>query len=424
MDADNAPDLATISQPPLSELAAEVIDSAVDDRALVFGSLPPAGRDLDILVRPSEERAVQDRLAAAGFIQRGNEWACFTDGSAYGVEVLSAAAFDLPDAEFDALFREAVPLDGFRHLVEPAPHHRLLILAANASAVNASRRARVERALEQDPHAWERARNLAPAWNVTKALARLEEAMLHAPGRRRRRSLRGALSRHQRGRLIALSGIDGAGKSSQAETVKSMLEQLGYEVTIEWKPLGQNAALDRIAHPVKRRLARVRALTPSPDREQCGAARGDEPNPGSVLRQRSALVNAFWLTFVAFTNAATHVRLAVPHLLAGRVVIFDRYVVDSVVRLRFAYGEDRSFSLQKRLIRWLSPAAVYSAFLDTRPETSLARKDDRWEHGDLEAQARLYREEYAGLGATRLDGERPRDELSAVIAAEAWRRLR
>jgi len=51
--------------------AAELIDTVVAGRVLVYGSLPPDGRDLDLLVREPEERAIGEALPEAGFVRRG-----------------------------------------------------------------------------------------------------------------------------------------------------------------------------------------------------------------------------------------------------------------------------------------------------------------------------------------------------------------
>ena len=103
------------------------------------------------------------------------------------------------------------------------------------------------------------------------------------------------------------------------------------------------------------------------------------------------------------------------------MVIFDRYVLDSVVRMRVFYGAERPLLLQEALIRLLSPRPACAFFLDIPAETSLARKDDLWTLDELAAQARLYREEHARFGARRLDGECDQEELCARIAEEVWR---
>src|SRR6185295_14636664 len=96
-------------------------------------------------------------------------------------------------------------------LVRPAPHHALLILAR--LGMTKKRLGRLERALAEDPDALEKARLLAADWRVD--LRRLRIRLISRPRRRRRV-------------VIALSGIDGSGKSSQANAAEDALDRLGY----------------------------------------------------------------------------------------------------------------------------------------------------------------------------------------------------
>jgi thymidylate kinase len=401
--------------------AASIVDAAASGRVLVFGSPPPGGRDLDTLVASSDAEPVRRALAAAGFVSAGGSWARFRDCRAEEAELATPADWGLPAAEADALFAEARPLDGFERLVRPSPRHELLVLAKLLSWTGSfpeKRRARLEAAATDDPDAWTKARAAARAWKVERELAEL--AVAHAarepaPGRRR-------LPRPRRPLVVALSGIDGSGKSSQARALVDALEALGHDAAIEWAPIASNPWLDAIAQPVKRVLGRSRRFRPGPPSEESPAS-GLERTPGTVLREQSPLVTSVWATLVSLANALWQARVTARHTLAGRVVIFDRYELDSVVRLRFMYGAERSYALQRRLIRLCSPRPVAAFFLDIDAETSLARKDDRWSLEDLQTQVHLYREEYARLDVTRLDGSRPREELCAEIAEAVWRRL-
>jgi len=130
-----------------------------------------------------------------------------------------------------------------------------------------------------------------------------------------------------------------------------------------------------------------------------------------------------WATLVTFLNALSQARAAARHLPRARVLIFDRHVLDSVVRMRFLYGEGGLAPLQRRLIRAVAPRARVSFLLDIRPETSLVRKDDIWGLEQLTRHVELYREEQRRLPVLRLDGERPREELCAEIARTVWAAL-
>jgi thymidylate kinase len=395
---------------------AEIVDAAAPGRALVFGSLPGADRDLDLLVRDGDLAALREGLAREGFLSRGDEWVRFHDCTADAIDLVPASAWGLPARELDDAFTHARPLEGLERLVRPAPHHALLVLArltGKSGTPPEKRRRRVEAALQEDPAAWQRARELAPAWNLRRELEHLEHVSRdrHSPGLR--------AARPHLPRVVALSGIDGSGKSSQALLLRETLERLGYEAAVEWTPFGQNPWLDRLAGPAKRLLARSRRFRAAEPEHETGLER----TPGTALRERSAAVNQVWATVVAFANALSQLRTIAHHTRRGRVVIYDRYALDSTVQLRFRYGTNGRFSLQRSLIGLLAPKPLAAFYLDIPPEASLDRKDDRWTLADLDALSRLYRKEYERRGAVRLDGLRAKDELAAVIGEAVWRTL-
>ena len=416
---------------------AELVDSLLHAPALVFGSLPPQGRDLDLLVRPAQAEALADGLDAAGFLRSGDEWARFAGCTVESLELAPAASFGLPPGELDTLFEDAVPIEGFRNLVRPAPHHVLLIAARRAvrdGRLDRKRRARVDAALAEDPSAWEAARRRAAAWGARKALAALERA--HATGApipsavradaireelanagaaaARLRAWRTVAGRGRRGPVISLSGLDGSGKSSQAQALRDALLQLGYDVAVKWTRISYNPSLDVIAAPVKRVLRRGGGE---------GGDGGGERAAARALRERNPLVRQVWVSIVAAGIGRLQRRATRPHVRRGRAVVCDRYTLDSIVQLRHTYGERRRFGFQIALIRLLSPGPRLAFLLEVPPETALARKAEDYGAEELAAQARLYREVAEELGAIRLDGTRPREELCAEIARAVWERL-
>jgi thymidylate kinase len=382
----------------------QTADALAGGPALVFGSLPPEGRDLDLLVRLPEARALAEGLERAGFIRDGKVFASFNDCSAAVVELVPAGDWGLPEPELEALFAEAAPLDGATHLRQPAPAHALLILARRAT-LKPKAQAKAEAIFRDHPDALAQARRLAPAWGVAPQLEALAAGSAPRPRR---------LPRPRRGTLVTLSGLDGAGKSSQAASLRDALDRLGYDAVVEWSSLSQHPPLLHAITGAFRWLLRRRGG---------GAPSEETGGPGRDLRQRSRLVTFAWSTLVALTNATSQARAANRHLWRGRVVICDRYSLDSKVHLRYAYGEERRFRFQTALIRLLSPRPDAAYLLDVSAETASGRKHD-YPLEENARRCRVYREEAEGLGVRRLDGERPREVICAELANEVWALLR
>lgn len=390
-----------------------LMDGTVDERVLVFGSLPPEGRDLDLLVRPIEEGAIASALSEAGFLNRNEQWVRFHGCKVEVVDLVPATGWRLPEEELDALFQEARSLEGTSHLAEPSPHHSILILArkiSEGSELTQKRRQRLERCIRSDPSAWEVAEDRAGLWHATESLQELRHRF---DGRRRRRV---SLPKPRPRILIALSGMDGSGKSTLARNLSEMLYTLGMPTEIAWNRLAVNPSLDIVAVPIKRFLRLFLRKKPSASASTGG---GEPIDPGTELRKRSPRLTWIWTCFVAIWNAASHRRSAEPHLLRGRVVICDRYVLDSVVNLRFDYGAGSRFRFQRRLVEWISPTPTFAFHLAVPASIAHERKPVKFTLEELEIFERLYEEERDDPIAP-LDGTRPMEELCEEVARAIW----
>jgi hypothetical protein len=424
----------------------ESLDSVVRERVLIFGRLPPAGRDLDLLVRPAEHDAIVAWLRREGFLNSGQQWVAFQRCKAEAVEVVPAEAWNLPAQEIRSLLAEARPFDHLRNLARPAPHHVLLIVARRlAQGVDFSDRQRekVAAAQAEDSDCWQVAAEHAANWQAEAALALLQTSIetgqrvsrrhrarlmvrdvgsaRSAAQRKYRQALKTVTPLRRRAKVVSLSGCDGAGKSSQAQALKGALDIAGIEAVILWSPLGNFVLLDIVvAKPIKKLLSLLRL---GPFRR--GVVRNDL---GSVMSSRSdsssfgsAVVKNVWVTVIALFNSLAQRRAVFAHVRRGRVVILDRSSLDAIVRMRFLYGEGHKFRFQRWLLRTFSAPVSLGFFLDVAPETLLARKLDLWSLEDLRRHVGLYREECGRFGVRRLDGELPQDLICTTIAAETWR---
>ena len=425
---------------------AQRLDSVIRDRVLVFGSLPPKGRDIDLLARPAEHRAIAARLRADGFLDFERHWAAFRGCSAEAIELVPSEAWNLPPEEVEALFAEGMPLWGLEKLVRPAPYHALLIAArrlARTGGFSDKQRARVEAACVEDANCWQAAGEHARSWRAEAALALLQNMFDHGGSVNRRERLRAIVRSHaggqragltaylrtagtlasrrrRRGAVISISGCDGAGKSSQARSLQEALEKTGFEAIVVWRPLGHFGFLTILTRPVKgllraSRLGPFKQVARNSSAGSIMSTRSDAAGPaGGVFRN-------VWVTIIALLNAISQRTAVSSQVRRGRIVILDRSALDAVVLMRFLYGEGHGFRFQRWLLRTLPRPISLGFFLDVAPATLLARKQDWWNLEDLQRQALLYREECARFGARRLDGEQPQDQICTMIATEAWR---
>jgi thymidylate kinase len=393
----------------------ELIDACTPDAVVIVGSLPPAGRDLDLLVRPAAEAALADALAAEGFRPEGRTWSRFVRCTAEVVELIAAHSLDVDPSERERLFAEAQPLEGMRYLSRPAPHHRLLLLAKRVAAqgsMNERRRAAIS---ELDEHAWGQARAVAAPWRAGTALREVEAALQGRPPRAwRPRSTLVRARGYRHGALIALSGLDGSGKSTQAEALERALSKLGYRPVRVWTSLQGHPSLGRVAAPVRALLGAGPAA--ATDRHERPPA-GEDQDQLTRLRESRPWLQLLWVTFVVLMNAWWQARATRPQLLLGRIVICDRYTLDSLVHLRYRYGAQRRYRAQAALIKVLSPRPLRAYLLEIGPQAAYARNRE-YTPAQVDTRARLYREEHAKLAVRRLDAELPREQLCAQIALD------
>jgi thymidylate kinase len=443
---------------------ARAIDGCLRDRVLVFGSPPPQGGDLDLLARAPELGIITRHLTREGFLQRGLTWARFSGCTVSSVDLVPAEHWGLGQAELRALFTEAIPLDGFSSLVLPSPHHQILIAArrvARAGGVLDDRsRARVQAALSRDPDAWRLVDERAPMWNAAAAMRvlrtlwrnpggspgamgtvawlELARTLARTPGGRQR--LLRALGR-RRPAVVAFSGIDGAGKSFQADALQECLSHLGVESFVVWPP-AQNVlfqmppALKSLLRGVLEGLARPgrgSAADGGTSSDLAGGAESADSRSGEAamdgsepvfpdLPSQQPVVMHLLAMIVALVQVLSFRRGARSAPRGTRVVIFDRYALDAIVYVRHRWGHGHPLRWQCRLIRDLARRPLRAYLLEVAPEVAYARKRD-FPVENLRGRANLYSEHWQSLGARRLDGERPRAELCEEIACDVWSSL-
>ena len=161
--------------------------------------------------------------------------------------------------------------------------------------------------------------------------------------------------------VVAVSGVDGAGKSSLLENLEADLERCGLPTSRVWLRPGMGLGpLAGLAQRVKRR----RGADESPGIGRIAA------DPDTVLGSRRGVQGWVWSLLVTLAFVAGVRR---QHRAASGVVLYDRHLLDALVTLDFAYaGSD--LRLQRWLVRRLVPAADVALHLDVPAEEAVRRK--------------------------------------------------
>lgn len=380
-------------------MSAVELATAAAAAPVVVGGLHRDGSDRSLLLDAADLPAVTAALAAAGWVARpgGRRFARFGSEPAQAVQV---AALDGLVGPGDAERLRGAPLALADRLLLAA-----LLVPPGAPAPRPEHRRDVHALLAADAGGWLRASVAADRLGRGDHLVAVQDAYEQG------RPVPGAPAR---GLLVALSGLDGAGKSTQAHRLAAALQQVGCDTAVLWARVGQDAALDRIGRPVKRLLGRG------------GAGGGDQPaapgSPGRVepRRSRGRAVDPVWAAVVAAVHGGGQRRDVAAAAAPGRVVIRDRYRLDARVHLVDRYGGGApALALLDRLVP--RPDVAFLLALD--PQEAARRKPGDADLPDLVRHAARYRAEAAAEGVPLLDAARPAAELAAQIAAQVWSRL-
>lgn len=191
--------------------------------------------------------------------------------------------------------------------------------------------------------------------------------------------------RPQRRRLIALSGLDGSGKTAHAEALSRAMETSEVINRVVWSRCG--------CSPVYRAARRIVGR---------GGTTGDSegssrPIPRGIIGMAWAWANALDLALLYQWK----VRLP---LATGKVVICDRYVADAAVEIahRLGVADAMSLAAVRALVR-LAPKHDAAYLLEVPAEVAAERSLDDEDAADLERQRALYDRALLGLRMRLLD---------------------
>jgi thymidylate kinase len=208
--------------------------------------------------------------------------------------------------------------------------------------------------------------------------------------------------------LVALSGMDGAGKSTTAIEIEQRLVADGLEACIEWQRLGeQSEVLDRIAGPVKRVLKPSSTVA-----EPLASGRPERAVAENEQRtHRRDPIAWSWTIVVTALTVRQYLRAA-RATRSGTAVVCDRWACDSLVDLEVRYGRHRA---AEWLLRAAVPRPDLALLLEIDVETSVRRKPEDQAEAVLARMEALYDRAAAMLEVTRIDARRAREEVLAEV---------
>jgi dTMP kinase len=214
----------------------------------------------------------------------------------------------------------------------------------------------------------------------------------------------------QRGTLICLTGIDGAGKSTLARSVSEALSERGYRATYTY-----GRYLPLLAYPVME-LGRRTLLSGGQDEGDYTEHQSEKRElfAGSTLRLGyEALVMLDYAPQLLW-------RVAVP-LYRYEYVVCDRYFYDTL--LTDLCGDvvrtpEEAVSKYDRFYSRLVPDPDHEFYVEIDPEVSMERKDDVPAIEYLEERKAFYDRFAETFDLTRLDGtDAPGELVSSVLDA-------
>ncbi|MDQ4094907.1 MAG: hypothetical protein M3174_01695 [Actinomycetota bacterium] len=197
---------------------------------------------------------------------------------------------------------------------------------------------------------------------------------------------------------IALSGVDGSGKSTLGESLAIDLDAAGVPVSRVWTRPGMSLKVLDSAARLAKKVLRQKS---SPGLRE--VARGGE------VRSRKGLLGWVWALAVTLSFLSD---VRGQYRRARAVVVFDRHLADALVTLDFAYG-GVDLRVQRALVRRFLPRADVTVYLDIDAGESVRRKpDDVFGRHAVGRQLELY-ETYLGeaKGLEVLSGEEDPDVL-------------
>jgi thymidylate kinase len=213
--------------------------------------------------------------------------------------------------------------------------------------------------------------------------------------------------------LVTFSGVDGCGKTTQAEPLRSAFHTCQLRARYEWSRGGSSRWVGLFTSLSKQRT--------QADTRLAGAIESHRVDKVQARQQRfrSPWLRWGWSWLTAIELVAQYTwRVTLP-LLFGRVVICDRYIYDALADWAGYFDEKRSeLRLAARVLRLLTPRPQIGYWMDIPVEVVRSRSKDGLPEAFLLAQSASYKRMAELFGLHRVDARRGREEISDRIVCQ------
>ncbi|MGQ9517966.1 MAG: dTMP kinase, partial [Anaerolineae bacterium] len=212
--------------------------------------------------------------------------------------------------------------------------------------------------------------------------------------------------------LVAISGVDGSGKTTQAQALTHAFRQCGIRTRRVWSRGGSSALAGHLI-ALGKRLLRRKGGAPA------GLAPAEEPREALF---RHPLARRLWPWLVWLDLTWLYLRDVRWPLWRGDVVICDRYVLDALAEMGARLEDARIMRrLPARLLVWLNPRPNKAFFLAVDPLRARSRQPAEQQQGTLSLagrQGEMYNVLAEKMGWVPVNGEDDAERVSDWLVYE------
>lgn len=216
--------------------------------------------------------------------------------------------------------------------------------------------------------------------------------------------------------LIVLTGIDGSGKTTQADLIVKSLKKDGHDVLYvwsRWDPL----LLKPLIHQWKNKRAK------NTDKQHYDY---NELKSRKKKLLQNPVIRWLWL-FLFFIDYGLQIQAKIRIRSMGhKLLVSDRIFYDSVIDQAINLGEKKEWLLDILSSWWMKvifPKPDMAIYIDCPADTAFSRKDDAPNVEYLLERRKLYLELTEKYGWIKIDGTLPVDEIAFQVKDVVYRKL-